>query len=194
MRVFRHSLKPVRHPFPYRRRSAEAFLARCPGVGTFRFVWNLEAVSSVHCEHGLELGERADALRLAVKLCTLGSRQLSRRNDPELDPLAALLALPATGGNAVDANQANARGSLITAAPTGSDQLLHALRNQLVALSEAHDVDVVLGQQPQARLRCREGGVTRKNVGAAALDIDLFELIAERVEERARLGSLERLR
>ena len=33
MRVFRHSLTPVRHRFPYRRRSAEAFLARRPGSG-----------------------------------------------------------------------------------------------------------------------------------------------------------------
>ena len=122
----------------------------------FRFVWNLEAVSSVHYEHGLELGERADALRRAGKLCTLRSRQLSRRCHPKLDPLSALLALPDTGSNAVDEDQANARGSLITAAPMGSDLLPHDLRNQLVALPEAHDVDVVLGEQPKARSERRE--------------------------------------
>src|SRR5687768_12190474 len=73
----------------------------------------------------------------------------------------------------------------------GSDLLPHGRRNKVLALAEAHDVDVVLGKQPKARLHRGKDGVARENVRAVAFDIDLLELIAERFEQRPRMGRLQ---
>lgn len=59
---------------------------------------------------------------------------------------------------------------------------------------KAHDVDVVLGQQPEARLQDGKDGVAREHVGAPTFDVDLFELVAQSIEESARIVGPERRR
>src|SRR5207244_9954066 len=63
--------------------------------------------------------------------------------------------------------------------------------DKLLALAKAHDVDVVFGKQPQAGLLRGKCGITRENVRAPTFDVDLFELVAERVEQRAGIGGPE---
>ena len=73
----------------------------------------------------------------------------------------------------------------------GRDLRLHRLGHEVLALAEAHDVDVVLGEQPQAGQRLGRGRVPRKDVGAVTFDRDFLELVSERVEERTHMGRFQ---
>ena len=79
----------------------------------------------------------------------------------------------------------------VAAAAVGGDLPPHRFRDELLALAKAHDVDVVFGEQPQARLQRGKCGIARENVPAPTFDVDLLELVAERVEERAGIGGPE---
>ena len=74
------------------------------------------------------------------------------------------------------------------------DQLSDDLWNQVVALTEAHDVDVVFGKQPKARVKGGECGVSSQHVRPMTFDLDLFDLGAERVEKGLRSGGIQRAR
>src|SRR5207244_10450998 len=64
-------------------------------------------------------------------------------------------------------------------------------RHELVALAEAHHVDVVLREQTYARLRGRKVGVAEEDERGVSVDVDRFELVPDRVEESSRVGRRE---
>src|SRR5262249_52281725 len=90
-------------------------------------------------EDGLEPDASTDSLRLGRELCALRLRQPARRADRQLDALAARLALPDPGADAVDEKEADARGPFVAAAAVIRDLLAHRVGNELLALAEAHD-------------------------------------------------------
>ena len=108
----------------------------------------------------------------------------------QLDLLRLLLPLPEPGCDAVDQQKANARRSLVLPATVCCNLGSRLVGHQVVALAEAHDVRVVLGQKPDTRHRLGKMGVSRDDVRVVSFDLDLLE-VAERLEEHARVRGLE---
>src|SRR5438067_7618995 len=146
---------------------------------------------SVEQEPGNEPDELADAPGLSIELPALIGREPSCRLDPELDLPPALLALPQPGGEPVDHHEPHSRGTFVPAARMHGRLLPDGLRNEVLPLAKAHDVDVVLRKQAHVSLELREAGVAGHDIRAPAVDIELLELVPERVEDGLCVGHLE---
>ena len=109
----------------------------------------------------------------------------------ELDAFPSLLSLPEPGRDPVDHQKADTRGPFVLATAMGRNLATCRVGHELVALAEAHHVDVVLGQQPYARCRLRKVGVTDEDEGFVSFDVHHLQLVPDRVEQRSRVGRLE---
>ena len=101
------------------------------------------------------------------------------------------LAFPEPGSDPVDHQKADACGPFVLAAAVGRNLETCRVGHELVALAEAHHVDVVLGQQPYARCRLRKVGVAGEDEGFVTFDVHHLQLAPDRLEQRSRVGRLE---
>src|SRR5205823_7939954 len=105
---------------------------------------------------------------------------------------SASLALPKSRRDPVDHDEAHARRALVASTTVPRDQLTHSRWDELVALAEPHDVDVVLRQQPDLAGGRFERIVAGEDEGAATFDADLGQLGCQAVEQHPGVRHLER--
>ena len=94
----------------------------------------------------------------------------------ELDPLAAFLPFPETGGHALDEDESHAGGTFVAPPPVSGDLFAHTFGNELVSFAKTHHVDVVFRQETSRVVGPREPRVAGEDKRSVAFDIDLFEL------------------
>src|SRR5207237_774517 len=129
-----------------------------------------------------------EPVRLALELGAASRREGPPAPNLELEPSAALPALPEPGRDPVDEDEAHPGGTLVASAAVARNQLSDRRRDELIALARSHYVDVVLRQQPHLAGRRGERPVAGENEAVSAVHADLLEVAGELVEQRPRLS------